>query len=111
MPGIGSLGAVERAVSGVAAGAGTGAGIESGRRTGQTDLVSTFGNVLEQALDTVNDMQTRADRLTEKLATGEVSDIHQVMIAVDQVNIALQLTMQVRNKVIESYQEIMRMQI
>ncbi len=79
--------------------------------TGQTDLVSAFGGVLEQALDTVNDMQTRADRLTEKLATGEVRDIHQVMIAVEQVNIALQLTMQVRNKVIESYQEIMRMQV
>jgi flagellar hook-basal body complex protein FliE len=56
-------------------------------------------------------MQTRADRLTEKLAAGEVRDIHQVMIAVEQVNIALQLTMQVRNKVIESYQEIMRMQV
>lgn len=77
----------------------------------QTDLVSAFGGVLEQALDTVNDMQTRADRLTEKLAAGEVRDIHQVMIAVEQVNIALQLTMQVRNKVIESYQEIMRMQV
>ena len=78
---------------------------------GETDLVSAFGGVLEQALDTVNDMQTRADRLTEKLAAGEVRDIHQVMIAVEQVNIALQLTMQVRNKVIESYQEIMRMQV
>ncbi len=76
-----------------------------------TDLVRSFGDVLEQALDTVNDMQSRADRLTEKLAAGEVNDIHQVMIAVEQVNLALQLTMQVRNKVIESYQEVMRMQI
>jgi len=76
-----------------------------------TDLVRAFGDVLEQALDTVNDMQSRADRLTEKLAAGEVSDIHQVMIAVEQVNLALQLTMQVRNKIIESYQEVMRMQI
>jgi len=83
----------------------------AGMSDGQTDLVSAFGGVLEQALDTVNDMQTRADRLTEKLAAGEVRDIHQVMIAVEQVNIALQLTMQVRNKVIESYQEIMRMQV
>jgi len=81
------------------------------KAAGQTDLVSAFGGVLEQALDTVNDMQTRADSLTEKLAAGEVRDIHQVMIAVEQVNIALQLTMQVRNKVIESYQEIMRMQV
>ena len=93
---------------------GLGGRLTAGTKTGaaeQTDLVSAFGGVLEQALDTVNDMQTRADRLTEKLAAGEVRDIHQVMIAVEQVNIALQLTMQVRNKVIESYQEIMRMQV
>ncbi len=88
-----------------------GAKSAAGMSGDEIDLVSAFGGVLEQALDTVNDMQTRADRLTERLATGEVRDIHQVMIAVEQVNIALQLTMQVRNKVIESYQEIMRMQV
>ena len=97
-------------VEGIGLGARLTPGTET-RAAGQTDLVSAFGGVLEQALDTVNDMQTRADRLTEKLAAGEVRDIHQVMIAVEQVNIALQLTMQVRNKVIESYQEIMRMQV
>lgn len=80
-------------------------------RASGADLVGSFGSLLEQAIDTVNDMQTRADRLTERLATGEVGDIHQVMIAVEQVNIAMHLTMQVRNKIIESYQEIMRMQI
>lgn len=85
--------------------------VSSTSSNGGTDLVRAFGDVLEQALDTVNDMQSRADRLTEKLAAGEVNDIHQVMIAVEQVNLALQLTMQVRNKVIESYQEVMRMQI
>lgn len=87
------------------------AGVSPSSSDGGTDLVRAFGDVLEQALDTVNDMQSRADRLTEKLAAGEVNDIHQVMIAVEQVNLALQLTMQVRNKVIESYQEIMRMQV
>lgn len=106
MAGIEEIGLRGRLTTGAATAA-TGTRISDG----QTDLVSAFGGVLEQALDTVNDMQTRADRLTEKLATGEVRDIHQVMIAVEQVNIALQLTMQVRNKVIESYQEIMRMQV
>ncbi len=89
----------------------SGTGIAQGVYDDRIDLVSAFGDVLERALDTVNDMQTRADRLTERLAAGEVRDIHQVMIAVEQVNTALQLTMQVRNKVIESYQEIMRMQV
>ena len=107
MAGIEGIGLRGRLTAGAAtASAATGVSSDD-----QTDLVSAFGGVLEQALDTVNDMQTRADRLTEKLAAGEVRDIHQVMIAVEQVNIALQLTMQVRNKVIESYQEIMRMQV
>lgn len=75
------------------------------------ELVNSFGGILEQALDAVNDMQTRADRLTQRLAAGELSDVHQVMIAVEQVSIAMQLTVQVRNKIIESYQEIMRMQV
>lgn len=84
---------------------------EGNRRSDQADLVKTFGEMLDRAVDAVSNMQARADRMTERLATGEAGDIHQVMIAVEQVNIALQLTMQIRNKVIESYQEIMRMQM
>lgn len=70
-----------------------------------------FTEMLRKAVDSINEMQAKADMLTERLATGEVTDIHKVMLAVEQVNIALQLTMQIRNKVIESYQEVMRMQI
>lgn len=49
--------------------------------------------------------------MTEKLARGENVDLHQVMIASQKANITLQATIEIRNKVIEAYQEIMRMQV
>ena len=49
--------------------------------------------------------------MTNKLITGEVEDLHQVMIAAQKASITLDLTIQVRNKVVEAYQEIMRMQM
>lgn len=78
---------------------------------GEGGLAGTFKDVLADALDTLSNLQANADKLTEGLATGEVTDVHKVMAAVEQVNIALQLTVQIRNKVIEAYQEVMRMQI
>lgn len=70
-----------------------------------------FSDFLQQALEKVNQSQLEADRLTQLLAAGEVNDLHQVTIAAEKANIYLQLTLAVRNKVIEAYQEIMRMQM
>lgn len=70
-----------------------------------------FGQYLKNALEEVNSLELQADSLTKKLAAGEDVDIHTVMIATEKANIALQLTMQVRNKAVEAYNEIMRMQV
>ncbi len=78
---------------------------------GAQATLEDFKEMLDNAIDTVNDLQSNADQLTQKLATGELKDLHQVMIAVEEVNIALQLTMQIRNKIVEAYQEVMRMQV
>jgi len=72
-------------------------------------LVGSFGQMLRDALKQVNDLQAEADNLAQKLATGEISDVHTVMIASEKATLALELTVQIRNKVIEAYQEIMRM--
>lgn len=71
----------------------------------------SFKDMLAQALDTVNNLQINADHMAQKLATGEAKDVHEVLMAVEEVNVGLQLTMQIRNKIIEAYQEIMRMQV
>lgn len=75
------------------------------------DVTNSFANYLSDALEQVNQTQVDSQKLTEKFATGQVEDVHQVMIASQKASISLQLTMQIRNKAIESYQEIMRMPI
>jgi flagellar hook-basal body complex protein FliE len=71
----------------------------------------SFADVLNNAVGEVNRLQAQADRLAEQLASGEIKDVHQVMVAMERASLALQLTVQVRNKVIEAYQEMMRTQV
>lgn len=71
----------------------------------------SFGQFLTDALDNVNDLQKKADQTSADLATGRIDDISQVVIAAEKAAVALQLTIQVRNKMLESYQEMMRMQV
>jgi flagellar hook-basal body complex protein FliE len=75
------------------------------------DAQKAFSAFLKDALNKVNEQQVQADQLAEKLVKGEDVDLHQVMIAAQKASISLQLALEVRNKVIEAYQEMMRMQI
>lgn len=70
-----------------------------------------FAAVLKEQIEKINEAQNQSDVMTEKLARGENVDLHQVMIASQKANITLQATIEIRNKVIEAYQEIMRMQV
>lgn len=71
----------------------------------------SFGEQLKAAIDKVNDLQIKSEDYKKLLATGDIDNLHSVMIATEKANIALQLTMSVRNKVIDAYREIMRMQL
>lgn len=70
-----------------------------------------FSHFLKDAINNVNEAQQFSDKMTEKLINGENVDLHQVMIASEKASVSLQATLQIRNKVIEAYQEIMRMQV
>lgn len=70
-----------------------------------------FGDVFKNALKEVSAAQNVSDQKTDQLLTGEVKDVHEVMIASQKASLSLQMTMQVRNKVVEAYQEVMRMQV
>lgn len=70
-----------------------------------------FAEVLNQALTRVETETEAAEAAALKLATGESTDIAQVMIASERANLSLGLAIQVRNKVLEAYQEIMRMPV
>ncbi len=71
----------------------------------------SFGETMLQAIDSVNRLQNEADDDIQALATGEKRDLHQTMISMEKAGISFQLMMQVRNKIVAAYQEIMRMQI
>ena len=71
----------------------------------------SFTDLLRQSLDKVNALQFEADDWATKFATGETDNIHQVMIAGQKADIALQLATAVRTKIMDAYNEIMRMQI
>lgn len=70
-----------------------------------------FGEFLKNAINDVNKNQVQSDVFTQKLVRGEDVELHDVMIAAQKASISLNATMQVRNKVVEAYQEIIRMPV
>jgi flagellar hook-basal body complex protein FliE len=71
----------------------------------------SFGDVLREAISTTNDLQKQSNQEIQKLITGETQDLHATMIAVQKADLSFQMMMQVRNKLVNAYQEIMRTQI
>lgn len=82
---------------------------ESVTKATPMEVTNSFASYLNRAIDQVNQAQLTSQAMAQKLATGEIQDLHQVTIAGQQATVMLDLAVQVRNKVIESYQEIMRM--
>ncbi len=78
---------------------------------GKQDQSMSFSDVLRQAISELQQLQTTSAYNNYLLATGQVENLHKVMIDAEKADIALQFTLQVRNKLLEAYQEIMRMQI
>lgn len=70
-----------------------------------------FAEILGDSLKEVQKLEGESDRQTAALVSGQTTDIHQVMIAAEKASTAVQLTVQVRNKVIDAYNEIMRLQV
>ena len=70
----------------------------------------SFTETLKESIADVNRLQKEADQAIESLVVGKTKDIAQTMVAVEKANISFQLMTQVRNRILEAYQEIMRMQ-
>jgi flagellar hook-basal body complex protein FliE len=75
------------------------------------DTNSSFGETLSRAISDVNALQSEAGRQAEKLVSGEAVDLHEVMIAAEKARTSFDLLMEIRNKTVEAYREIMRMQV
>ena len=86
-------------------------GIASGKKLGGAKAGEDFLALLKENMDNVNKMQLNAESAMEQLATGKAQDIHKVMIAVEEANLSFMTMMQIRNKLIDAYNELMRMQM
>ncbi|MCA1028465.1 MULTISPECIES: flagellar hook-basal body complex protein FliE [Cytobacillus] len=76
-----------------------------------SDAHNSFASALKSAIDSVNERQISSDEMTTKLATGQDVDLHDVMITAQKASVSMSLTLEVRNKAVEAYQEMMRMQV
>lgn len=79
---------------------------------GQTDPANkSFADTLKDAVGQVNTLQKESDKQGQALATGQTTDIPQVMMAAEKADIALRMMVQVRNKIIQAYEDVMKMQV
>ncbi|WP_448218148.1 flagellar hook-basal body complex protein FliE [Endozoicomonas sp. 2B-B] len=79
----------------------------------ESEAVTTtgFGNLLQQAIEKVNDLQQHSSSMMHNIETGESDDLIGTMLAMQKSSISFQALMQVRNKAVTAYEDIMRMQI
>lgn len=80
------------------------------KRTGKTEGEG-FGSTLKGLIGDVDKMQKTAEESTRRMLTGQIEDVHQVMVAVEEAQTSFQLMMEIRNKIVEAYKEVMRMQV
>jgi len=66
---------------------------------------------LKESIDKVSQLEKEANQQTETLVKGQGQDIHNTMIAIEKADLSFQLMMQIRTKIINAYEEIMRMQV
>lgn len=79
--------------------------------SGTSAASSSFGDLLLDGLDRIEGVQDKSDKLAVQAATGDLDDIHDYTIAATEASVTTQLTVAVRNRALESFNEIMRMPI
>jgi len=71
----------------------------------------SFKDTLNDFIKDVNSMQVKASDSIQKLAAGEITDVHQVMSTAEEATVAFNMMMEIRNKVMDAYQEVMRIRL
>lgn len=74
-------------------------------------MMTSFGETLNKAIGDVNSLQQEAGKAVDKMVVGEDVDLHDVMIAVEKAKTSFSLLMEVRNKTLDAYRELMRITI
>lgn len=80
-------------------------------QAGSKGGAKAFGEMLKDSINEVNKVQHEAAASVEKLAKGETKNIHDTMIAAEKASVSFNMMIQVRNKLLSAYEEVMRMQV
>ena len=75
------------------------------------DAVGSFGRIVTQGIEAVNQELLVSQTDLQQLATGNAQNLHQIMIRMEESRLSFQLLMQVRNRLLEAYQDVMKMQV
>ena len=95
-------------ITGVSDGAGVSAAMGA---TQQSGSASSFGEMVTQGVNAVNKELLVSQTDLQELAVGNAQNLHQIMIRMEETRLSFQLFMQVRNRLLEAYQDIMKMQV
>lgn len=76
-----------------------------------SDNKLSFKDIINNEIEKLNNNQIKANELTESFISGQVDDLHTVLIATEEARLSLELAVQVRNKCVEAYKEINNMQL
>jgi flagellar hook-basal body complex protein FliE len=98
-------------IQGISQAVSTIADTHPGGSTGTSAESGGFLDSLKSAIGKANDVQLQAGQAVDALMTGQTQDIHRTMVALQQADVSFQLMMQIRNKLVTAYEEIVRMQI
>lgn len=84
---------------------------QPGKESAVTKSSNAFGDMLTDMVSKTNDAQASGDKAIENLQSGKAQHLHEVMIAVEEADMSMRMLVQLRNKALTAYDEIMRMQI
>lgn len=73
--------------------------------------LDNFTQILGNAINSLNQKENTANQAVASLAAGEDVELHQVMLAMQEADVSFRFALQIRNKIVDAYQEIMRMQV
>lgn len=77
-------------------------------KVGKNENTSDFSTILKNSLNEVNEMQVKSDQALSDIATDRVKDLHNAAITIDKAEISMKLMLEVRNKALNAYKEILK---
>lgn len=98
-------------ITGIESGIGISKAFPEMKKVSSSSTADGAGKFFSELVSKVNDIQVQSDKSIQGLASGENKNLHEVTIAVEKASISFQFMTQVRNKALEAYQEVMRMQV